>query len=117
MRTLFILLALTQISGCANNNWTRRDTLFEVVSDATLLIDARQTAHFRDHKTQQEGGWVRSFCGLEPTPSCSYSYFGTVIASHALISWLLPEKWRPYWQGGFVAIEVPVILQNSKLKE
>lgn len=112
---ILFLIAIC-LAGCASNDWSRRDTIGELAVVGTLAIDAYQTAQFQHHEDQQEIGWVRGICGAKPSSACSYEYFGTVAISHWLIAKLLPATWRRYWQAGAVAVEIPVIYSNTRLR-
>lgn len=96
---IFVILLL---SGCASNDeWTRDDTAWEVIYATTALTDAWMSTKIKDHPNIIENGPIaRPLLGLNPEPAEMYVYMGTVIVSHYLISRMLPEGWRRFWQVG-----------------
>lgn len=112
---LAALLLGSGLLGCSGDTWTRTDTVMESLVGVALAADAYQTAQFQHHEDQYEAGLARGACGYKPSNSCSAIYFGTVAISHVLIARALPASLRPYWQSGFVAAEVPTVINNKRI--
>ena len=111
MKSLLIILLVIQ--GCATNGqWTRQDTIMQSLVTASLAIDAVQTADIRHHDDINEVGLARLALGSDPSSSDTYQYFTSVAITHYLISKILPEKWRTWWQGGALVVQAPVIVSN-----
>ncbi len=116
MRNLTCVLLVLILTGCAHSDpWSRQDTVLQSVVTATLVIDAIQTSEIQNHPDIEEGGFARHALGAQPSSSDTWMYFGTVAISHYLISRALPKKWRPFWQGGMIAVQTKTIISNCAL--
>lgn len=123
IRVLCVMACCWMLSGCATGQighafatgdraWTRGDTVGELLVGATLAIDAYQTNKIRDLPGHREIGFAGQFCGPQPSASCTRNYFATVMISHAVIAWALPQSWRKYWAGIAVTVQAPTIISN-----
>ena len=114
-----LLVSLLVLSGCATlehpDPWRTQDTLMQGAVTATLMIDALQTLDIQYRDDLREVGFARHFVGSQPSTNDIWMYFATVSFTSYLISYYLPEEWRPYWQGANIAVQIPVILNNCGL--
>lgn len=101
MRAL-LLIALAGLAGCASQDeWTRRDTVFQGILVATVIADGIQTARIQDHPNIIESGTVASaFLGSNPSTTDVVLYMGTLSFSQWIIARALPRRWRTIWQVG-----------------
>jgi len=114
MRIVVCLLALCLVSGCAGSrNWSTQDTVLQSIVTGLLVIDAVQTSQIQYHPELEEGGLVaRNVLGRQPRTSDTWQYFATVAFTSYVVSYYLPPKWRPFWQGGQIAYETKLIFNN-----
>ena len=109
----FLLLLL--LSGCASSEWTRGDTYRQTAIIALQGIDWSQTRRIATEQDPQYvdlgGGASVSYAqpryrhvetnpilGDHPTRGQVDAYFAASIAGNALVSFLLPPKYRAPWQ-------------------
>ena len=117
MRNLLLSVTLLS-SGCASlqppDDWGARDTALEVVAQVVNLVDAHQTQRIRRHPELVEGGPAEIFIGPRPTANETAVYFATVGLSHYVIARWLPKKWRPWFQGGTLALSLDDVETNRE---
>lgn len=119
IRIVFAAMACT-LGGCASTNsykgpdtWAPSDTRREIAFQVINAWDVVQTNEIRNRADVQEvGPLARSLMGPEPTGSDIALYFGTMAATHYLISRALPPKLRKYWQLGTIANHGYVVGKN-----
>jgi len=114
MKSFVVILAFSLLAGCASSDpWTRQDTVLQSLVTATYVIDAIQTSEIQYHPELEEGGAIaQSVLGRQPSTSDTWQYFATVSVSSYLIARALPAKWRPFWQGGQLAVQGKTIFGN-----
>ena len=116
MRNCVLVVALLALSGCASyqhDPWTRQDTVLQYMVTAAYVIDGVQTSQIQYHPELEEGQPLATWAlGRQPSTSDTWQYFATLSISSYLISYYLPARWRPYWQGAQLAIEAKSILSN-----
>ena len=118
IRTLIVCSVLLLTSGCANTDeWTRRDTVGQLLVTAALAADAYSTANIQHVPGYYEAGPVaRKALGLHPSSSSTYQYFlANAVLNYAFARYVLPAKWRPYWQGWEVAVHGYAVHNNCSM--
>ena len=113
---LIILLILFSFSGCASNDpWRRQDTMMQIGVTAVMLGDAITTEKIQYQANTWEAGPIaKRFLGPQPSTSDTCWYFGSAIISSWGIAWLLPAKWRPYYQGWEIAVHGYAVDNNCQ---
>jgi len=114
MKSFVAILAFSLLAGCVHSDpWTKQDTVLQSLVTATYVIDAIQTSEIQYHPELEEGGPIaRGVLGRQPSTSDTWQYFATVSVSSYLIARALPAKWRPFWQGGQLAVQGKAIFNN-----
>jgi len=116
MRLLTMLSILLISSGCAApETWTRQDVVLQSLVTATYVIDGLQTSDIQYHPDIREGGMAKHALGSQPSTSDTWQYMASVSIVSALVTHWLPAKWRPYWQGGLLAVQAKSIISNCAL--
>ena len=119
MIRFFVVILAFSLTGCAtyqHDPWTKQDTVLQSLVTAAYAIDAVQTSQIQYHPELEEGQSIaRGVLGANPSTSDTWQYFATVAFTSYVISYYLPAKWRPFWQGGQLAIEGKMILNNCAL--
>jgi len=113
-----ILAAILLLSGCASyqhDPWTKQDTVLQSIVTATYAIDAIQTSEIQYHPELYEGGFAKHALGAQPSTSDTWQYFASVAFTSYVIAYYMPAKWRPFFQGGQIAVEGKTILSNCSL--
>lgn len=101
------------MSGCAHDPWTKQDTTLQWIVTGTYVIDAIQTSDIQYRDDLYEGGPIAGrVLGPNPSTSDTWQYFATVSLSSYIISYYLPARWRPWWQGGQIAVQTKTIFSN-----
>lgn len=113
LTSALLLCSILLLSGCAGtNNWSKQDTTLQWIVTGTYVIDAIQTSEIQYRDDIYEDGFAKNFLGRQPSTSDTWQYFGTVALSSYIISYYLPPRWRPYWQGAQIAVETKTIFSN-----
>ena len=103
---LAVIVAAT-LSGCAGQDWSRRDTAMELSFQVMNAIDGYQTARIKHHPGLREADSITvRILGDQPDAKTTTLYFATRGISHYLIARALPAKWRPWFQS-------PTMLQST----
>ena len=111
-----LVAAVVLLSGCAGTNeWSRQDTVLQSLVTASYAIDAIQTSEIQYHDDIHEAGFASHFVGNQPSTADTWQYFATVAFTSYVISYYLPPKWRPYWQGAQLAVQTSVIISNCSI--
>jgi hypothetical protein len=109
-RKVFFTFVLCGTSALAGD-WTTRDTWREVACQAAIWADYCQT-----RSGLAAGRFNENNALLGDYPSAGALTTATLgwSAAHFAISYLLPARWRPYWQVGTCCIQIAAIIGNSK---
>ena len=106
-----IAIALCLIPSLANAEWSTLDTAMEATYTAVHVMDWRQTRTI----AKRQGQWRETNGILGDHPSRVDAWFAGTLAGHALISYLLPDKWRTAWQALTIGIEATTVARNYQL--
>lgn len=117
--TLTLILALMVLSGCATNDrWSKQDRALQFAVTGAMLCDAWTTTRIQYYDNVIESGPVASrILGENPATSDTYMYFGTLALTNYFISFYLPERWRPYWQGANIAYHGSLCMNNMAVMD
>jgi hypothetical protein len=109
--TISILL-LSSSSSYGFDPWTAEDVGLQIVYTAFHVIDWGQT---RDIATNPD--FIESNIFLGPYPSIGRvnTYFGLTLVGHTVITHLLHQKYRKYWQLLTIGVEATVTRKNYNL--
>lgn len=127
-----VIAAITLNAAEPTNVWTKQDTTLELTFQAVWLMDVLQTYQIgeqaRDRSTwivtQLDGNRVSTrvpvcetnpILGKFPTRKTVTAYFLEVALGHALVTYVLPAKYRPYWHGATIALEVGMVANNYRM--
>ena len=116
LRTL-AALTLACLTGCStlapHDDWTRRDTALEITWQVANAADMHTTQRIHERHGLIEGNpAARQFLGANPDPRDVIVVGAMGGLSHYLITRLLPPKWRPWWQGGTIALSGHAVATN-----
>lgn len=101
-----ILLCLLSTPAYA---WTEADTQRQLVYSAFHVIDWGQT---RDIATRDDHIETNPILGKYPSVQTVDYYFAAAIAGHTLVSYLLPPKYRKWWQVIWIGLEAKTVAHN-----
>jgi hypothetical protein len=132
MKKLFAALSLLVLSSCApayaddiSPNAFQFDQtalspttlIMEGAFDALLVIDSHQTNSIRSacpvHETcafQETNPWLGS---TDPDAVRVRNYFIASALIHGLITYLLPQDYRIFWQGASFGLEINAVRMNA----
>lgn len=89
-------------------DWTKTDTVFEVVYGALTTIDWGQTRSDVSDKYRE----MNPILGNRPLRREIDTLIPLGIVAHGLISMALPPKYRRYWQVIFIGGEIAAVWNN-----
>lgn len=103
--------------GCAHQDeWTRGDTVRQVMLYTVMTADAYSTTNIQyDPHVREIGPLARQVLGAQPSTSDTWQYFITAGLVHYAVVRSLPAQWRPWYQGAFIAGHTAYIINNAKL--
>jgi hypothetical protein len=105
----YIAIFLLLVSTTVQAQWTSVESR-ELVYAGLLYVDYKQTLYITEHPKQfSEANFL---LGSHPSPSRVRNYFAISMLSHSVITYMLPEKYKPAWQWGTIAFEAAVDLRN-----
>jgi hypothetical protein len=109
---LLLLIALLFV-GCGSRTWTKADSAREAAYLALHVADWGQTLDIADHPDK----WHENNPALGSHPSRGEvnRYFAITGLLHPVISYALPDDWRPYWQYGTIGLEVICVGNNARM--
>jgi hypothetical protein len=108
---LFILIFSTQSS--AFDEWTTKDTKLQVTFAFLHIMDWGQTRHIaRNPGRYFEKNWI---LGEHPSVSDVDEYFISALVVHTTISYMLPKRYRGYWQVFWIGAEYNTIKRNYSM--
>ena len=109
----WLLLALCLLPTTARAEWTTTDTVMEATYAAVHVMDWRQTRVI----AKSEGHWreTNGILGDHPSRDKVDTWFAGTLAGHAIISYLLPDKWRTTWQAITIGMEATTVVRNYQL--
>ena len=87
-------------------------TGLELTFAALMLVDYKQTMDIKNRPGYYE---VNPLLGRRPSDARIRNYFIGATVAHAAITYALPEKYRPVWQWGTIAVEGVVLLHNRSI--
>jgi hypothetical protein len=100
----------------------RADPLLEAAFDAELVVDYAQTRSIHNFCLDKHDGRVgctvhetNGLLGQDPSEARIRNYFLTAAATHALITYVLPEEYKKPWQIGTIVFEGVIIGRNKHL--
>jgi len=116
MKTTIIILTILLYSFTAQaGDWTRKDTYFEAAALATIALDYSQTkgmvskGFMIDGRPYEEHNPIM---GSRPSSQTVDLYFASVAVAHVAVAYLLPQKWRRWFQAGTIVLELGVVAGN-----
>lgn len=103
MKTLFSMILFLALASPTHAEWTKTDTAFQVGYSIFHIIDWGQTRDIAKNPDKfQESSW---YLGKHPSVGKVDTYFGLTLIGHTTVSYLLPSKYRRWWQVGWIGIE------------
>jgi len=90
---------------------TKTDIALEAVYLALHVVDWGQTLYISDNPEYHD------HCpalGKHPSRAKVNLWFASTAILHPVVTYMLPKEYRPYWQGGTIAMEVACTLNNRK---
>ena len=111
IKYLLIMVFLMLPSLCCAGGWSTKDTILEAVSEGLTVVDWGQTNNIRDHSGMIE---LNPILGRSPSRGAVNAYFGTWLAIHPLISYVIPSEYRTIWQSIYIGVELTAVGSNYK---
>lgn len=117
---LGLVLASSLGSVCADDlnllpgryDLSEKEIRNELIFAGTLLVDYNQTLDIKNHPGMYE---TNPILGQHPSDARIRNYFLLAGLGHYAVTKALPSEYRPYWQYGWIALEVLTILHNQQI--
>ena len=116
MKILFIILILLVAQygyarGYDKDEWTKSNTKLEATYFMLHIIDWRQTRYIA--KNPDNFYEINPILGEHPSVEEVDRFAALSMLGHVTISYLLPKKWRKYWQVGTTVIKLSLIINSE----
>ena len=105
-------LMLLLVSPAHADDWTRRDTAWEAAYLTLHIIDWGQTLYAARRPDQYIER--NRILGDHPSTGDVNRYFLATGIAHVGIAYVLPPRYRRYWQWLWIAIEADTVNRNYK---
>ena len=117
MWAVIIWVVLITLSGCITHDpWTKRDTMLQGAVTGLTLVDWLQTRAIAKQPEKYKEIGPASWCiGRHPSTGQVDFYFGCSVVSKALITHLLPRKYRLSWQSLCMGSSMAFIINNENI--
>ncbi|HEX4584804.1 MAG TPA: hypothetical protein VH183_08230 [Burkholderiaceae bacterium] len=112
---LFIGIALVLVSAQAHaaDSWSNADLMRQGIFTAVEIIDWGQTRYLAKHPDRYHE--INPFLGQHPSVGRVDTLFSVSLVANAGVTWVLPARYRPYWQWGRIGIEAGLIAHNARI--
>lgn len=110
---LFIVLLFNCSMAQASDTWTKRQMVLQGMTSFSYIIDWGQTLDIVANPDEYYE--TNPILGKHPSKNDVHLYFTSLIASHLLITHLLPTKYREPWLSGTLMVSVGYINNNYSL--
>jgi len=107
---IIILLLFIPITSFAGDDWTKEDTMREVVWGIIHVIDWGQTLEIARQPNRYYE--MNPILGKHPSVGNVNLYMATSLIVHPMISYFLPKKYRKAWQYISIGISGGCVINN-----
>ena len=95
------------------DSWSVADRNREIVFDVINAVDWAQTRYIAKHSNQFEE--LNPILGKHPSISQVNWYFLSETIGHSLVTYAIPARWRPFWQGMTIGVELETTVHNARI--
>jgi hypothetical protein len=123
MKKIIIVVSIVSLislskDGYANNlvlaGWETKDTTLELSYYGLHIMDWAQTRYIALHPEEYKE--TNIILGEDPSIEKIDIYFASTLILHTIISYLLPDNFRLYWQISTISLEGGCIIHNLEMK-
>lgn len=111
MKTFFLILFLLIYTPVFASDWTKADTAREVAWEVLHLVDWGQTLDIA--RNPQRFYEINPTLGRHPSVGKVNLYMGAWAVAHPVVSYILPKKYRLYWQWGTIFVTTGCVINNQ----
>ena len=109
----FLLIVMLLIPTIAHAEWNGADSAREVVWQGLHVIDWGQTLEIA---RQPEDYWeVNPIMGRHPSVGRVNLYMGVSAVVHGVVSWVLPDEVRKWWQYVSIGVSGACVARNFNI--
>ena len=113
MKTIIIALLLMCNPAFAFDEWTKGDSYAEAAYLTLQYIDWKQSREIQKHPEKyQENNFI---LGKHPTQAEADRYNIIAAVAHFGIAYMLPRKYRDFWQYSTIGMETAIIYNNKQV--
>ena len=113
MKRVLWIAVLVVLVGCGPRTWTQADSAREAAYLALHVVDWGQTLEIADNPGQYHER--NPVLGDHPSRGRVNAWFAGTALLHPVVSYLLPDDLRPYWQYGTIGLEMYCVGNNVSL--
>lgn len=107
-----IILSSAAITANAGD-WTTGDTARETTWQVLNVVDWRQTRYIAGNPADYNE--CNPLLGAHPSTGDVDVYFAAIAVTHGVISYLLPPRYRAWWQNGTIGIAAACVGNNINI--
>ncbi|OEU63371.1 MAG: hypothetical protein BA867_08695 [Desulfobacterales bacterium S5133MH16] len=109
---LFFVIIFGLAEICYADAWTKRDTAYQATFMALQVMDWLQTKEIARNPRHIE---LNPILGKYPSQTKVDLYFLSTTLLHTGVAYVLPQKYRRYWQYFFIGTQVGCVVRNYRL--
>jgi len=114
-----LILALTILllpnNAGAADIWSKEDIALEAVSMGLIAVDWGQTRDIALRKRGEFRETQNIFLARHPSEGAVNAYFISYLIFHPAITYILPKKYRPWFQAITIGIETQAVIHNYSI--
>ena len=109
---IITLLFFISSSAIAADPWDSKDKALAVTMATLLIVDWGQTINISRDPTYHE---INPILGRHPSEQSVHMYMGAALVGALTISHVLPSKYRQWFMGSVIALELPYVYNNYQI--
>lgn len=118
MKKIIIAVSIVSLISLSKdgyaNNWETKDTTLELSYYGLHIMDWAQTRYIALHPEEYKE--TNIILGEDSSIEKIDIYFASTLILHTIISYLLPDNFRLYWQISTISLEGGCIIHNLEMK-
>ena len=110
--TIILICLMFPTTISAQDKWVKKDTIYQATFLTLMAVDYLQTKEIARNSNYYERNLI---LGKNPSQNEVDLYFLSTAILHTGIAYYLPKKYRRYWQGVFIGIQIGCVGHNYNI--
>lgn len=117
LKTIFIasiLISCLTAKAEAFDTWSSQDVKLQATYSVLHVLDWMQTLDIKNHR-ERDVYETNPVLGKHPSNAKINAYMGSTLILNAVVTHILPSKYRPWWQVAGISVEASCVVNNYNL--